>query len=160
MAGSRKVKSVPQRNLMGYAYACATGKAKDCPESIEKVAQSFLKRGKRKGLQKLRKMAKTKHAGLSPVRISENKILKFKEFIVEELFYGIKDDDESSEVIHYLYSLSNDEITLLVNEFIVADKETKKEYIEDIIYTLKSMDYKISIQELEWIETNLKKRTK
>jgi hypothetical protein len=159
MAKSKKVKSVPQRNLMGYAYACATGKVDDCPAPIQKVAASFMKGGK-KGLAKLRKLAKTKHVGLSPVAITENKILKFNEFIVEELFFEKDEDDESSEVIHFLYSLSDDEITLLVNEFIVTDKETKKEYIEDIIYTLKSMGYKIPIQELEWIETNLKKRTK
>lgn len=158
MAKSRKVKSVPQRNLMGYAYACATGRAKNCPEPIEKVAKSFLKGGKRKGLQKLKKMAKTKHTGLSPVAISENKILKFKDFIVEELFYGIQEDDESAEVVQFLYSLSDNEVTSMVNEFIVADKETKKEYIEDIILCLKQK--KLPTEKLEWVETNLKKRTK
>lgn len=159
MAKSKKVKSVPQRKLMGYAYACATGKVDDCPAPIQKVAASFMKGGKKKGLAKLRKLAKTKHAGLSPAAITENKILKFNEFIVEELFFEKDEDDESSEVIQYLYSLQDEDITSFVNEFLVVNKETKKEYIEDIISRLGDKSKRIPNDKIEWVEKNLKKRT-
>jgi uncharacterized protein YutE (UPF0331/DUF86 family) len=81
------------------------------------------------------------------------KILKFKNFIVEEIQL---DDDQSADAIQYLYSLHEDDMTALVNDFIVADKESKKEYIEDIISFLKK--HKISTGKIEWVEKNLKKR--
>lgn len=152
-----KVKSVPQRNLMGYAYACATGKIDNCPPSIEKVAKSFTK--KKQGLKSLRRLAKTKHAGLSPVAISEDlTVLKFKDFIVKE---GILQDDpdESTDVIFFLYSLEDFDINLDVNEFLTSsDKETKNEYIEDIMKTIQRKHKTLDKDKVYWIEDNLKKR--
>lgn len=81
------------------------------------------------------------------------KILKFKNFIVEEIQL---DDDQSADAIQYLYSLHEDDMTALVNDFIVADKESKKEYIEDIVSFLKK--HKIPTTKTSWVEKNLKKR--
>lgn len=66
-------KSKKQQRLMGMAYAFAKGDMDNAPESVKKVAKSFLK-GKR-GLKKLKDFASTKHDGLK-----ENKILRFSEF--------------------------------------------------------------------------------
>lgn len=74
--------SKSQQRLMGAAYAWAKGYKKDAPESIKKIAKSFLKRGKRKGLKNLRDFASTKHRGLvdKVEKVSENHILRFNEF--------------------------------------------------------------------------------
>lgn len=74
--------SKSQQRLMGAAYAWAKGYKKDAPESIKKIAKSFLKRGKRKGLKNLRDFASTKHKGLvdKVEKVSENHILRFNEF--------------------------------------------------------------------------------
>lgn len=71
--------SKSQQRLMGAAYAWAKGYKKDAPESVKKVAKSFLKKGKRKGLKKLKDFASTKHKGLSE-KITENIIFRFDEF--------------------------------------------------------------------------------
>lgn len=121
-----KVQSIPQRKLMGYAYACATGRAKHCPPSVMQVADSFMRRGK-KGLRSLRRMASTKHAGLSPTRVSESLILKFEEFKMHEAA-GMP--DEGFYYLDYLYGLRDYEINEYVNEFITSsDPEEKREYI-------------------------------
>jgi hypothetical protein len=74
--------SKSQQRLMGAAYAWAKGYKKDAPESIKKIAKSFLKKGKRKGLKNLRDFASTKHKGLvdKVEKVSENHILRFNEF--------------------------------------------------------------------------------
>jgi hypothetical protein len=64
---------------MGMAYAWAKGEMEDASDSVKKLAKSFLKKGKRKGLKKLRDFAKTKHNNL-PEKISENHISRFDEF--------------------------------------------------------------------------------
>lgn len=152
-----KVKSVPQRNLMGYAYACASGKLDNCPSRIQKVADSFLKKGKKKGLASLRKMAKTKHKKLSSVRITENHIIKFSLFEMESYF----EPDESSEVVQFLYTLNDQDIFDYLHDYLtVRDKEEKKEYIELINLRLKSPKFNnISSETKSWIAHHLKKRT-
>lgn len=71
--------SKKQQRLMGMAYAWAKGEMDDASDSVKKLAKSFLKKGKRKGLKKLRDFAKTKHNNL-PEKISENHISRFDEF--------------------------------------------------------------------------------
>ena len=46
--------SKKQQRLMGMAYAWAKGEMEDASDSVKKLAKSFLKKGKRKGLKKLR----------------------------------------------------------------------------------------------------------
>jgi hypothetical protein len=122
----RKVKSVPQRKLMGYAYACATGSAKDCPPSVMDVADSFTRRGG-KGLRSLRRMAATKHKGLSPTRVSESLILKYKDFRMHE---SAGDPDDGFDYLDFLYGLRDYEINEYLNEFITASNpQDKEEYI-------------------------------
>jgi len=72
-------KSKKQQRLMGMAYAYAKGDMKDASPSVKKLAKSFTKKGKRKGIKNLRDFARTKHDGL-PDRVSESKILSFDEF--------------------------------------------------------------------------------
>lgn len=152
-----KVKSVPQRNLMGYAYACASGKLDNCPTRIQKVADSFLKKGKRKGLAALRQRAKTKHKGLSKERITESYILKFSLFEME----NYHERDESSEVVQFLYTLRDNDIFDYLHEYLtISDKEQKKEYIELIVSRLEDSKFStISSETKSWIEHHLKKRT-
>jgi len=122
-----KARSVPQRRLMGYAYACATGKAKDCPPSVMDVARSFTENKPRKGLATLRHLASTRHEGLPKTRISESRVLKFKDFRMEE-----SAGDAGGEIYYldYLYSLNDHEINGYVNEFVSSgDPEDKAEYI-------------------------------
>lgn len=71
--------SKKQQRLMGMAYAWVKGEMEDASPSVKKLAKSFLKKGKRKGLKKLRDFAKTKHQGL-PEKVSENHISRFDEF--------------------------------------------------------------------------------
>ena len=70
--------SKKQQKLMGMAYAWAKGDMKDASDSVKKLAKSFLKKGKRKGLKNLKDFASTKHVNL-PEKISENHILRFNE---------------------------------------------------------------------------------
>jgi hypothetical protein len=71
-------KSKKQQRLMGMAYAYAKGDMPGASDSVKKMANSFLKKGKRKGLKKLKDFASTKHNTL-PEKISENHILRFSE---------------------------------------------------------------------------------
>lgn len=73
-------KSKSQRRLLSYAYAYAKGDAPDAPESIKKVARSFMKRGKRKGLKALRDFAKTKESKL-PQKVDEGVVITCSEFM-------------------------------------------------------------------------------
>lgn len=72
-------RSKKQQRLMGMAYAYAKGDMKDASKSVKDLAKSFTKKGKRKGLKKLRDFAATKHEGL-PMK-AERKISSFEEFI-------------------------------------------------------------------------------
>lgn len=72
-------KSKKQRRLLGYAYAWAKGYTDDAPESVKKVAKSFLKKGKRKGLKSLRDFAKTKEKNLVD-KIGESIEISFDNF--------------------------------------------------------------------------------
>jgi hypothetical protein len=93
--------------------------------------------------------------------ILEKNILKFKDFIImEEHFFDHQQDDQSSDVIEYLYSLHHLELTSLVNEFLQVSKAIeKKEYIEDIMNVLRSINSEgLTADKLYWIEQNLKKR--
>lgn len=155
----RVVKSVPQRQLMGYAYACATKKKKDCPPAIKSIVKSFLKKDKEEGLKSLRRMAKTKHASLSPTRVTERKIANFDEFIFEELGFFDDGDDQSSDAIFFLYSLKDSDLTELVNEFVtIHNKEDKKEYIDEIVKLVKTKFTDLDDKTIDWIDINLKKR--
>jgi hypothetical protein len=70
-------RSKKQQRLMGMAYAYAKGDMPDESDSVKKLAKSFLKKGKRKGLKKLKDFASTKHNTL-PEKISDH-ILRFSE---------------------------------------------------------------------------------
>jgi hypothetical protein len=74
-------KSKSQQRLMGAAYAYATGKNKEVPEYIKKVAKSFMKSGKKKGKKSLKDFAETKHKNL-PEKTKESftYILPFDKF--------------------------------------------------------------------------------
>jgi hypothetical protein len=71
-------RSKKQQRLMGMAYAYAKGDIPKPSDSVKKLAKSFLKKGKKKGLKKLKDFASTKHNSL-PEKISENHILRFSE---------------------------------------------------------------------------------
>ena len=73
--------SKKQQRLMGMAYAYAKGEMKDAPDSIKRVAKSFMKKGKRKGKKSLRDFAKTKHNGL-PNKVNESlsHLMRFSDF--------------------------------------------------------------------------------
>ncbi len=85
-----------QQQLMGMAYAYATGDRKDVPEIAKDIARSFMKgketdkkltkkqkeSRKRAGIKKLRDFAETKHKGLPELK--ETKIYSFSEFIKVE----------------------------------------------------------------------------
>lgn len=73
-------KSKSQKRLLSYAYAYAKGDAPDAPESIKKVAKSFMKRGKKEGLRALRDFAKTKESKL-PQKIDEGKVISCSDFL-------------------------------------------------------------------------------
>jgi hypothetical protein len=49
-------------------------------DSVKKLAKSFLKKGKKRGLKNLKDFASTKHTEL-PEKVSENHILRFFDFI-------------------------------------------------------------------------------
>lgn len=66
----KKAVSKAQRNLFGWAYACAKDDSKkDCPENITKLGKKF----KEKYPEDLKSMAKTKHKGL-PKKIKNEKM--------------------------------------------------------------------------------------
>jgi hypothetical protein len=68
-------KSKKQQRLMGMAYAHAKGDMPDAPDQVKDLAKSFMKRGKKRGLKKLRDFASTKHDNLV-----ENKIQILEQF--------------------------------------------------------------------------------
>ena len=70
--------SKKQQRLMGMAYAYAKGNMPEASDSVKKLAKSFLKKGKKRGIKKLKDFASTKHDHL-PEKISENHILRFSE---------------------------------------------------------------------------------
>lgn len=74
--------SKSQQRLMGLAYAYAKGYKKDASPEVKKIAKSFLKKGKKRGLKNLKDFASTKHKGLvdKVEKVSENHILRFEEF--------------------------------------------------------------------------------
>lgn len=74
-------KSKSQKRLLSYAYAYAKGDAPDAPESIKKVARSFMKRGKKKGLKALRDFAKTKESKL-PQKVDESIVFTCSEYLL------------------------------------------------------------------------------
>lgn len=74
---------------MGYALACKRGKAKNCPEKIQKLADEMTDK-------QLSDFASTKEKGL-PTKVKENKlVLKFNEFINEDKNYS---DNELIELM-------------------------------------------------------------
>ncbi len=73
-----KSKSKSQRRLMGWAHACKSGEAKNCPANVQKVADT-MKAGD------LESMAKTKHKG-KPEKVKpkkESHIMNFENFVLE-----------------------------------------------------------------------------
>lgn len=73
-----KSTSKKQQRLMGMTYAYAKGQMPEASDSVKNLAKSFLKKGKKRGLKKLKDFASTKHDSL-PEKISENHILRFTE---------------------------------------------------------------------------------
>jgi hypothetical protein len=67
--------SKKQQRLMGMAYAHAKGDMPDASDAVRDLAKSFMKRGKKRGLKKLKDFASTKHDGLK-----ENRIERFDQF--------------------------------------------------------------------------------
>lgn len=78
----KKAVSQSQRNLFGWAYACAKDDSnkKDCPENITKLGKKF----KEKYPEDLKSMAKTKHKGLPKKKKNEMKWIKSREKIFED----------------------------------------------------------------------------
>lgn len=111
-------------------------------------------------LKKKKRMTKTKYVSLSPTRVTERKIANFDEFFFEELgFFDNDDDDQSSDVIFFLYSLKDSDLTQLVNEFVtIHNKEDKKEYIDEIVSLVKTKFTDLDVKTIDWIDINLKKR--
>jgi hypothetical protein len=72
--------SKKQQRLMGMAYAYAKGDMPDASDQVKDLAKSFMKKGKKKGIKKLKDFASTKHDNL-PEKIKENRIMDFKSFI-------------------------------------------------------------------------------
>ena len=70
--------SKKQQRLMGMAYSYAKGEMPEASKSVKKLAKSFLKKDKDKGLKNLKDFASTKQNSL-PEKISENHILRFSE---------------------------------------------------------------------------------
>lgn len=141
----KKAVSVQQRKLMGYAYACATGKSDNCPADIIDIGKSFTKKNKKRGLKNLRSFAKTKHAGLP---LYAESIAKFNEFFM------IK---ENKYVIDYLYSLNNPNLNGYVNDFLSCNNGEKEEYIQDILLEVGDT---VSEENFQWISNELKKEIK
>lgn len=127
---------------MGYAYAFATGKVKNCPDAIKDVAKSFTKKNKKKGIKSLRDFAKTKHEGLPMYK--ENIILKFIDFKM----------NENNDVISFLYSFKNADLNGYINDFLTTNRNHKSEYIEDI---LSEISKKVDKEKYAWIKSELKK---
>ena len=141
-AKRKKAVSVQQRKLMGYAYACATGKADNCPDSIRDIAKSFTKKNKKKGLKNLKSFAKTKHDGLP---LYAESVIEFNEFFM------IK---ENKNVIEYLYSLKNPNLNGYVNDFLSCGNNEKEDYLEDILLEIGDV---VNDEKYIWISIELKK---
>lgn len=141
--------SVAQRKLMGYAYACATGKTKNCPKSIRDVAKSFTKKDKEEGLKSLRRFTKTKHANL-PERVEEDVVIKFNEFIMmnEKL-------KEGEDVFKFLYTLKDPEVNGYINELMTThDEEDKRLCVQDILIEIED---RITDEDFNVVSSELKK---
>jgi hypothetical protein len=151
-----RVRSVPQRNLMGYAYACATGRAEDCPPSVAAVAASFTKKGKKKGMESLRRMAGTKHGNLPATRVTESRILKFKEFRMNE--GGNQEND--FYYLDFLYKIGDPDINEFVNSFATSnDPSDKEEYIwciDERIKQLRRQGRRFDESDLEMMRDTMK----
>jgi hypothetical protein len=73
-----KAKSKSQRRIMGWAYACKTGKTDNCPPNVQKVSDTMKSND-------LESMAKTKEKG-KPNKVKpkkESRILNFEDFVNE-----------------------------------------------------------------------------
>jgi hypothetical protein len=87
--------SKKQQRLMGMAYAHAKGDMPDASDAVKDLAKSFMKKGKKRGLKKLKDFASTKHDGLK-----ENRIERFEQFnegfvdLIKRIF-GKKKDEET-----------------------------------------------------------------
>lgn len=139
-----RAKSIKQRKLMGYAYACASGLTKKCPKSIKDIAKSFTKKNKKKGLKSLRDFARTKHEGLPLYK--ESYVLKFNSFIMNE--------NVDEDVISFLYSLKDPELNGYIRDFLTTDSNRKFEYIDDILIEVEG---RVDVDKYIWIQKELKK---
>lgn len=72
-------KSKKQQRLMAMAYSYAKGEMKGASDTVKSLSKSFLKKGKKKGIKKLRDFAATKHEGL-PMNV-ERRISTFESFV-------------------------------------------------------------------------------
>jgi hypothetical protein len=145
MRKKKGASSVQQRKLMGYAYACATGKAESCPPSIKAIGKSFMKSGKRKGLKKLRDFASTKHQGLPLYK--ENLISKFYEYSM----------NENKDVYEYLYSFKDPEINGCISHFLSCMSIEKKDALNDLLLEIGD---KLDDEKFKWVDSELKKEIK
>ena len=144
---NNKASSVQQRKLMGWAYAWASGKTEKAPSSIKKIAKSFTKKNKKKGLKSLRSFAKTKHDNLPLYK--ENIIIKFDQFLIES---------SSIDVINFLKSLNDDYVNDMIDKLINSDNsEEKEESIQNIIL---EMGDKLDDEKYNWVVNELEKKIK
>ncbi len=93
----------------------------------------------------------TAHTGLH--KVSES-IIKFKQFtMINEKLRGLVEEDE--DVIAFLYSLKDNEITGYVNEFLTTNREEDKEYyLQDILLEIGTM---VDDNKFDWVSKELKK---
>jgi hypothetical protein len=68
-------KSKKQQRLMGMAYSHAIGNNPNPSDEVKDIVKSFTKKGKKRGIKKLKDFASTKHKGLK-----ENQVYKFNKF--------------------------------------------------------------------------------
>jgi hypothetical protein len=82
--------SKKQQRLMGMAYSYAKGDIPDASDQVKDLAKSFMKKGKKRGLKKLKDFASTKHDNLKEnMKIksfnSFNESIKSKEEILNRI---------------------------------------------------------------------------
>lgn len=98
--------SIKQQRLMGMAYAFAKGEMEDAPASVKKLANSFLSRGKKKGIKKLKDFASTTHKNL-PLKVSENRILRFGQLLEKldkPILFNLLGQSEYVQKFDYIWS--------------------------------------------------------
>ena len=135
---------------MGMAYAYAKGDMKEASPSIKRIAKSFTKKGKKKGLDNLRHFASTKHDGL-PEKIGES-ILTFRLFVEStQLYYSeisigdfinyLSDDNPYQDVTNGILRFGGMEANINVNR---SENKLNKsiDFNESDINAILKLDFK------------------